>query len=390
MFLIQNMVWGAQVVLLTGHMKALGFSGEEIGYIAATGSLGSILSPLVGGWLADRFLPGQVFAGICYLCCAPLLWLAWQQTEFAALLACMFAYSLLHAPTAAVVNAVAFRHLGDARLFGRVRIWGSIGWAGISWSLSLYLYLWEEWSPGADRLGDGLLAAAGLCLLMGFYSFTLPHTPPARRGPNPLAFLEAFTLLRRRDFAVLMATVFFVAAMSAFSHNFSFIFFTDMRSGPGLAASLTSWLLSLGQILEIPLLPFLDAWIRRLGMRRVIFLGVMAQALRLGILALGQPLWLLIAAQGLNALFIVCFIIAAMVAVERLSPPDMRAQAQGLLVLSMRGVGPLCGHMLAGRVYDSFALAGGGHDWERIFLLPAVVSLCFGLLFLALFRDQRR
>ena len=390
MFFIQNLVWGAQVVLLTGHMKALGFSGEEIGYVAATGSLGSILSPLLGGWLADRFLPAQVFAGICYLCCAPLLWLAWQQTAFAPLLACMFLFSLLHAPTAAVVNAVAFRNLGDARLFGRIRLWGSIGWAAVSWSLSLYLYAWEQWQPSAGRLGDGLLAAAGLSLVMGAYCFFLPHTPPQRRGRNPLAFLEAFVLLRRRNFAVLMVTVFCVAAMSSFSHNFSFIFFTDAQSGPGLAASLTSWLLSLGQVLEIPLLPFLDAWIRRFGMRRVLFAGALAQALRMGVLALGGPLWLLVAAQSLNAVFIVCFIIAAMVAVERLSPPDMRAQSQGLLVLGMRGFGPLCGHMLAGRVYDAFALAGGGHDWGRVFLLPAAVSLCFGLAFLAFFREGEK
>ncbi len=388
MFFLQNLVWGAQIVLLSGHMAALGFSGREISYVAATGSLGAILSPLIGGWLADRFLPGQVFAGLCYLLCAPLLWLAWQQTEFLPLLAALFVFAVLHMPTAAVTNAIAFRHLNDTRLFGRVRVWGSIGWVSISWVLSAYLRLWEGWSPAESHLGDGLLVAAVLALAMGIYCFFLPATPPVRRRSHPLAFLEAFALLRQRDFAVLFGTVFLVSAMSPFSQNFSFIFFTDGHNGPGLAPSTASWVLSLGQLLEIPIMPFLGVWIARLGMKWVIVLGAMAQAVRAAILALGQPLWLLVAAQGLNSVFIVCFIVAAMVVVERLSPADMRAQAQGLLVLSLRGLGPLCGHILAGRVYDHFALASGTHAWTWIFLIPAVASFFFALLFVALFRGD--
>ncbi|MFT5085999.1 MAG: nucleoside transporter [Candidatus Latescibacterota bacterium] len=388
MFFLQNLVWGAQVVLLSGHLAALGFSGQEIGYVSATGSLGAILSPLIGGWLADRFLPGQVFAGICYLLCAPVLWLAWGQTEFLPLLAAMFVFSVLHMPTAAVTNAIAFTHLRDTRLFGRARVWGSIGWVGISWSLSAYLRLWEGWNPAQSHLGDGLLVAAVLALVMGLYCFFLPSTPPVRGSRNPLAFLEAFVLLRQRNFAVLFGTAFLVSVMSPFSQNFSFIFFTDAQGGPGLAPSTTSWVLSLGQLLEIPIMPFLGVWITRLGMKRIIVLGVLAQALRSLVLALGQPLWLLVVAQGLNSLFIVCFIVAAMVVVERLSPNHMRAQAQGLLVLALRGLGPLCGHVLAGRVYDCFALANGSHAWPLIFLIPAVASSLIALLFFALFRDD--
>jgi MFS family permease len=140
----------------------------------------------------------------------------------------------------------------------------------------------------------------------------------------------------------------------------------------------------LGQLLEIPIMPFLGVWITRLGMKRIIVLGVLAQALRSFVLAL----WLLVVAQGLNSLFIVYFIVAAMVVVERLSPNHMRAQAQGLFVLALRGLGPLCGHVLAGRVYDYFALANGSHAWSLIFLIPAVASSLIALLFFALFRDD--
>jgi hypothetical protein len=48
---------------------------------------------------------------------------------------------------------------------------------------------------------------------------------PVRGSRNPLAFLEAFVLLRQRNFAVLFGTAFLVSVMSSFSQNFSFIFY---------------------------------------------------------------------------------------------------------------------------------------------------------------------
>jgi sugar phosphate permease len=44
--------------------------------------------------------------------------------------------------------------------------------------------------------------------------------------------------------------------------------------------------------------------------------------------------------------------------------------------------------VLAGRVYDYFALANGSHAWSLIFLIPAVASSLIALLFFALFRDD--
>ena len=224
-------------MLLSGHLAERGFSGLQISYVLAMASLAALCSPLLAGWLADRFWPAQIFAGWSYLACAPLLWLAWFQTEFAPLWGIFLAFSLLHAPMMGLTNAIAFRHIGDMGRYGRIRVWGSIGWVGISWLLSGYLRLWERAAPGQSHLGDGLLIAGGLAVLMGLYCFSLPHTPPEREKGKALAFVEAFGLLRQRDFAVLMGVAFAVSAMSPFSYNFSFIYFVDPVHGPGFAAS---------------------------------------------------------------------------------------------------------------------------------------------------------
>ena len=56
------------------------------------------------------------------------------------------------------------------------------------------------------------------------------------------------------------------------------------------------------------------------------------------------------------------------------------------MVFACRGLGPLCGHLLAGSVYDFYTLSDGTRLWGAIFAVPACVSLAFGAGFLLLFR----
>ena len=136
MFCFQSMIMGAQAMLLTGHMDALGFSGSQIGWVRATSALAAVVSPLAIGALADRRFPAQILLGLSYLVCVPVLWLAWRQTAFLGLLALMAVYALAYQPTRGLANAIAFRHLADRARFGHVRVWGTFGWIAVAWGLS--------------------------------------------------------------------------------------------------------------------------------------------------------------------------------------------------------------------------------------------------------------
>ena len=62
MMFLQFAIWGAWAVLIAGHMQNLGFSGKQISYVFGTTAIGSIISPIIAGWIADRLMPAQVFA----------------------------------------------------------------------------------------------------------------------------------------------------------------------------------------------------------------------------------------------------------------------------------------------------------------------------------------
>jgi len=390
MFGLAQMSEGAVLVLLSGHMGALGFTGQQISYVFASTALAALISPIIAGWLADRYWAPQQFLAGCQLISAPIVFAAWLQTEFVGFWITMLLFALIRLPSMTLTNVIAFYHLGKSEGYGFVRVWGTIGWIAIAWALSLHLRLWESWDPVNSHLGDGLLFAAVLFAIAGLYSFTLPHTPPGggNASKKPYAFLSAFRLLRQRNFAVIVAISFVSAVVSPFFNNFSFLFLIDPRE-IALAPSTANWVQSLGQVVEIVVLLALASSLRRLGLKRILLMGIGAQTLRMTAFAIGGPTWLVAGSMAMHGFIFTFFFIGLVIAVEELSEPEYRASAQGLLTFARGGIGALCGNFMAGRVYDSCALPDGGRDWTPIFAIPAAVTF-LSLLFFALFFCDRQ
>lgn len=404
MMFLQFAVWGAWAVVIGGHMQHLGFSGKQISYVFGTTAFGSLISPLIAGWIADRLMPAQVFTALSHFVGAVLLIIAWQQTEFWPLWTSILLYAVLYMPTIALTNAIAFYHMRDAQKFGNIRVWGTIGWIAVQWFMAAYLRFWEVRTPGVSHTGDSLLVAAAVSVLMGLYCLTLPNTPPAKEAKNPYAFLEALQLRVNRNFAVLLTISFIVAIELPFYYNLTFLFLTEPRhpvfraGGVGLPESTAQFAMTLGQVGEVLLMILLYPALRYLGMRITIFLGILAWPVRYAIFAIGEPTWLVIAAQTLHGICYSFFFAGGMIAVERLSPKDIRASAQALLVFATNGLGMLIGHFLSGRVHDYFITpytmtvgdkAATLHNWTMIFMVPIAITVVAGLAFLALFNERR-
>ncbi len=389
MMFLQFAVWGAWAVLIAGHMNNLKFTGKEISYVFGTTAFGALISPLIAGWIADRIMPAQRFTALSHLLGGICLLAAWRQTEFWPLWTAIFLYAVLYMPTIALTNAIAFHHMGDSKKFGNIRVWGTLGWIAVNWLLSLYLRYWEGRAPGISHVGDCLLVAGVLSFVMAAYCLTLPNTPPTKDTKNPYAFLEAFQLMRNRNFAVLLLISFVVAIELPFYYNLTFLFLTEKGGGVGLADSAANFAMSLGQVGEFVLMLLLWPSLRHLGMRKTIFLGILAWPVRYALFALIQPAWLMIAAQGLHGICYSFFFVGGMIAVERLSPKDIRSSAQGLIVFATNGVGMLVGHFVSGRVHDHFARPDGAHNWPMIFLVPIGVTIFAGIAFWLLFSEQK-
>ena len=104
----------------------------------------------------------------------------------------------------------------------------------------------------------------------------------------------------------------------------------------------------------------------------------------------GPLVWMLYAGILLHGICYDFFFVTGQIYVDQKAPPDLRAAAQGLIAFVTLGLGMFIGSWVSGRIVDAFALPGGGHAWERIWIVPAAMAGAVLLLFAAFFRAADR
>ena len=124
----------------------------------------------------------------------------------------MLVYCLVYAPTLALTNSIAFINLKDSEKdFGKIRVWGTIGWIAAGWALAGWRLAGQVRCPRSPSRATPCSWPASSRSSWAFSSFGLPHTPPKKEGAKPWAFLEAFKMLKNKDFLIFTIIAFVVA-----------------------------------------------------------------------------------------------------------------------------------------------------------------------------------
>ena len=380
---LQYFVWGAwSVTMGTWLGQTLGFTGEQIGLAAGTTALAAMVSPFFVGMIADRFLATEKILAALHLIGGIVLFYGSTMRAFGPFYAVLLGYALCYMPTLALSNSLSFHQMKDpAREFPSIRVLGTIGWivAGL-----LVGTLGLEATATPMRLG------AGASILLGLFSFALPHTPPTQHGRASMGDvlgLEALSLLRERSFAIFVLGSFLICIPLQFYYAFANPFLNEIQV-VNAAGKMT-----LGQMSEIGFMLVMPLFFRRLGVKNMLIVGMAAWATRYLLFAYGDngPLvWTLYAGILLHGICYDFFFVTGQIYVDQKAPPDLRAAAQGLIAFVTLGLGMFIGSWVSGRIVDAFALPGGGHGWERIWVVPASMAGAVLLRFAAFFRATDR
>lgn len=362
-------VQGAWWPILTTYLADGGIGARMSGLIFATMAIAASLSPLSFGRLADRVWDAKYCLACIYLVgAAGLFYLAaagptGAWTWFWLLLA----YWLVTAPGYALANAVVLRNLDvPHREFGKVRLWGTVGWMVVGWLVSL---AFRAAGGGHSGIGAraGFWVAAVLSVIVSVFCLSLPKSPPVRtqrsRGFGPPADLV------RLIAAPNVAGYLVIALLSSMTTPFLYQLVPLDLASKGLARSAIPSLLTLVQVPEILGLAWMPWLISRFGYRGVLAIGLGSWALRYGSLAIDPPLWTAIAGIPLHGIGTACVTVGGQMFLDSRAPADARASAQSFNYMITSGYGCLLGSLCAGVLREA---SGGSLHW--VFAIPFVIN----------------
>lgn len=386
MMFLNFFVWGIWFVTMGTYLsKTLHATDVENGLAYGTQAWGAIIAPFIIGLIADKFFAAQKILGILHILGAGLMYYISSRTDFNSFYPVILVYMILYMPTLALVNAISFKQMDNPeKEFSFIRVWGTIGW--IAAGLIIGWLAFEQ----SGSLVNTFKISAAVSLVLGLFSFTLPNTPPENTSKKisiaEIIGLDALKLLKDKNFLVFFLSSLLICIPLAFYYQETNLFLNETKMS-GAAAKM-----SMGQMSETIFLFLMPLFFTRLGVKKMLLVGMIAWMIRYVLFAYGNIddsigfLYLGIILHGVCYDF---FFVTGQIYTDEKAGAAIRSSAQGMITLATYGVGMLIGFWFAGMITDHYKTVDG-HVWKSIWLIPAGISAAMVLLFSLLFKDNKK
>ena len=410
MMFLQYALWGAWLPVTARYLSAsiseggLGFSGSQIGMILGlAGSIGAIAAPFIAGQIADRYFSTERVLAFLVSTGGIVKWYTATQTDYQSWLVLSILYSVLYMPTLALSNSITFAHINDQENdFPKIRVWGTIGWIAASW---VFPMIWlqtdlqfqsmppfivgVEVPDVTSRLADALKFSGLISLCYGAFCFLLPNTPPKKNAVEKLAFKKAFELFQYSSFTILVLASLAVSII----HQIYFLQTGPFLSSIGIPDSQIGPAMTIGQFAEIITMAYLGYFLKRIGFKKVITIGIGAYCLRYAIFGTELfPVWVMVLSQAFHGFCYAFFFAAAYIYVDKIAEDDVRHSAQTVFGIIILGGGPVIGGWLSGYLQNAYTVVSGPDllvfDYSMFWYTLSAIGLVTTAAFYLLFYEQ--
>jgi nucleoside transporter len=393
MMFLEFFIWGAWYATIAVYMSNNGM--EDLTHWPFTvNPIAAIFAPFFVGLIADRYFATEKVLGTLHIIGGIIMALTPQAVNNPLIFIIMLlAYNLCYMPTMSLANTLSFHNISDQeKEFPVIRVFGSIGWivAGLTVSFVLVAFVSDGIRPEATALP--LYLTAGASIILGLYSFTLPHTPPPAKGETvsvrSIIGVDALKQLGSKSFYIFLASSLLICIPLAAYYNFTQLYLGN-AGFQNIAATQT-----IGQVSEVLFMLLMPFFFIRLGVKWMLGVGMLAWVLRYTLFALGAPdvtTWMILGGIALHGICYDFFFVTGQIYVDIKAFDKIRGQAQGLIVLITYGIGMLIGAQFAGLAFNLFLGEQSAltlDQWYSFWWLPAGFAAAVFVFFIITFNDR--
>ncbi len=385
-------IWGSWYGQISKYLSnQLEASGVQVGNAYAMFSIAMIASPFLVGLLADRYIAAQRLLGILSLMGAAILFWLINVEEPSTFIWVLLLYCLTFTPAISLTTSIAMRQMANPEIeFPPIRVFGTIAWIVI-----VNVVGWYGWGDKTTIFQLALL----LSLVLGVFSFFLPHTPPGK-SKEPFSYAQligkdAFVLFKSKSFSLFFISSVLICIPLAFYYTWANPSLTDayILAFPSINADSFAIenKMSLGQVSEIVFLLMLPFAYRKWGLKNIFIIGLLAWVIRFLFFGYGtadNTPWMLYLAILLHGVCYDFFFVSGQIYIDKKAGTTIKAQAQGLITLATYGIGMLLGNLIAGYVKDMNTLSNVT-NWTNVWLVPAGIASLVLLLFMFFFKQEK-
>jgi len=324
--------------------KAQGLTGAQIGLLAAISPIISFFGAPLWTGAADASHRHKLVTMVSMLGVVGICFIIPVIASFGGLLLLISLYAFFGAPTASLVDSAVLTMLGDRKeRYGRIRLWGTIGYGIIApFAGNLIGRLGLKW------------AFWGYALLM-LGGFLIVTQIPFRQSRSEGSFRGGMRVLfANRPWMLFLVMVFIAGIGNATINNYLFVYMQSL----GASNTLMGFALTVSTLSEIPAMFFSDRLLRRFGARGMLLIAMTTIGLRLICYSLTTQPWVVLVIQLCHGLTFAAIYIAGVHFADQVAPPGMKATTQGMFSGTLMGFGAAAGGLLGGILLDSFTPGG--------------------------------